>query len=282
MDIGICLPNGIPGVVRDTLLTWSRNADELGFTLLGAIDRFNYGCMEPVVALTAAAAVTQHIELAPTVLMTPLRERLALSEQLNGLNRLSDGRVVLGVGLGGREEDYIESEFAWNERGARLDRMMDWFSTCDLMREIPLVVGGGSDAAFNRAARHAAGYISGGGPATVVAKQFRRVEEAWIDAGRTEAPLQWATSYFALGPQEHRGRSFLANYYDDAGPFRDKVLAGLMTDSNGLSELITGYHDAGCDLLIFLPSLADPWQVSALAEELEAIGCPLNSREQRS
>lgn len=282
MDIGIGLPNGIPGVARNTLLTWSRHAEERGFTLLGAIDRFGYGCMEPVVALTAAAAVTQHIQLAPTVLMTPLRERLALSEQLNALNRLSDGRLILGVGLGGREEDYVESEFAWNERGARLDSIMDWFSGCNLMREIPLIVGGHSEAAFNRAARHADGYISGGGPATVVAKQFRRVQEAWIDAGRTEAPLQWATSYFALGPQKHRGRSFLADYYDDAGPFRDKILAGLMTDSKGLSELILGYHEAGCDLLIFLPSLADPIQVSALAEELEAIGCPLNSPDERN
>jgi alkanesulfonate monooxygenase SsuD/methylene tetrahydromethanopterin reductase-like flavin-dependent oxidoreductase (luciferase family) len=58
MNVGIGLPSTIPGVDRDSLLTWARKAEERGFSTLGTIDRVVYGNYESLIALAAAAPVT--------------------------------------------------------------------------------------------------------------------------------------------------------------------------------------------------------------------------------
>ncbi len=85
------------------------------FSSLGTIDRIAYENYEPLVALAAAAAVTEQIGLATTVLLGPLRENaVVLAKQVASLHALSGGRFTLGIGLGGRDDDY--------ELGRRRDR----------------------------------------------------------------------------------------------------------------------------------------------------------------
>ena len=64
MDVGIGLPATIAGVEREQLLDWARRAEARGFSSLGTIDRLVYGNYEPLIALAAAAAVTERIRLA--------------------------------------------------------------------------------------------------------------------------------------------------------------------------------------------------------------------------
>src|SRR5207244_3019334 len=108
MDIGIGLPNAVQGTSGQDLLNWARAAEEAGFSALGTIDRIVYPNYEPVTALTAAAAVTDRIRLATTVMLGPLRRNAALiAKQALSLDALAGGgRVVLGIGLGGREDDF--------------------------------------------------------------------------------------------------------------------------------------------------------------------------------
>ena len=58
MEIGIGLPNAIPGVEGSDLIEWARRADAAGFSTLGTIDRIVYPNYDPFVAFAAAAAVT--------------------------------------------------------------------------------------------------------------------------------------------------------------------------------------------------------------------------------
>ena len=108
MDIGIGLPNAVSNTTRQQLLDWARAAESAGFSSLGTIDRIVYPNYEPLIALSAAAAVTERIRLATTVMLGPLRMNAALvAKQVLSLDAVAGGgRTVLGIGLGGREDDY--------------------------------------------------------------------------------------------------------------------------------------------------------------------------------
>src|SRR5688500_12091989 len=110
MEVGIGLPSTIPGAGRDQLLEWARRAEARGFSSLGTIDRIVYGNYDPLIALAAAAAVTERIRVATTILIAPYRINGALvAKQAASLDRLSNGRLTLGVAVGGREDDYAAS-----------------------------------------------------------------------------------------------------------------------------------------------------------------------------
>ena len=59
MDVGIGLPNAVPGTSGAQLVEWARRADGRGFSSLGTIDRIVYDNYEVLTALAAAAAVTE-------------------------------------------------------------------------------------------------------------------------------------------------------------------------------------------------------------------------------
>ena len=61
MDVGIALPNAVPGATGEQLTEWARRAEARGFSSLGTIDRVRYDNYEPLIALAAAAAVTERI-----------------------------------------------------------------------------------------------------------------------------------------------------------------------------------------------------------------------------
>src|SRR4051794_5183596 len=105
MELAIGLPNAVPKTTGAELAEWARRAEARGFSSLGTIDRIAYENYEPFTALTGAAAVTERIGLATTVLLGPLRPNAAeLAKRALSLHAISDGRFTLGLGIGGRED----------------------------------------------------------------------------------------------------------------------------------------------------------------------------------
>src|SRR5919107_2171958 len=106
MDIGIGLPNAVRGVDRRGIVDWARRAEEAGFSSLGTIDRLAYPNFESLIALAAAAAVTERVRLVTDILLAPTRPARLLAKQAATIDQLSGGRLTLGLAVGGRADDF--------------------------------------------------------------------------------------------------------------------------------------------------------------------------------
>jgi len=125
MDIGIGLPNTIPGTPGRLLVDWARRAEKRGFSSLGTIDRVAYPSYESLVALTAAAAVTERIGLVTNILLAPTRSPILLAKEAASVDQISGGRLTLGLGVGGRRDDFVATQQTWEDRGRRFDEDLE-------------------------------------------------------------------------------------------------------------------------------------------------------------
>jgi len=279
MDVGIGLPNAVSGASGRQLTEWARRAEARGFSTLGAIDRVAYANYEPLVALTAAAAVTERIGLTTSVLLAPLRENaVALAKQSLSLHALSGGRLTLGVGIGGRVDDFEMSGVEMGRRGHDVDLMLArirevWDS--DEMGPATgspptLLVGGAVDASFERAARYGDGWIAGGAPPDQFAAMREKAEAAWAEAGREGGPKTAGLAYFSLGDRaEENARDYLTHYYGWLGEEVAGFIAGAAaTDAETAKGYVDAFDAAGCGELILFPSSADAVEVDLLADAL--------------
>ena len=132
---------------------------------------------DPVLTLTWAAAYTKRIGLGTSVLVLPMRHPLPLAKELATLQNLSEGRLILGAGVGWLEAEFAALGVPFRERGRRMDEgiaMMRAVWTQDPVtfrsrwvpavieylrmlpkpvKPIPIWIGGSSEAALARAVR---------------------------------------------------------------------------------------------------------------------------------
>jgi alkanesulfonate monooxygenase SsuD/methylene tetrahydromethanopterin reductase-like flavin-dependent oxidoreductase (luciferase family) len=283
MDVAIGLPATIPGVEREKLLEWARRAEARGFPSLATLDRIVYPNYEPLIALAAAAAVTERIGLLTGILIAPYRANAVLvAKQAATLHHLSNGRLVLGVAVGGREDDYTASGVDFHTRGRVFEEMLatwkrvwqgDSFGTAGGVGPEPpngrpgMLIGGSADVAFERAAEHADGWIMGGGTPDQFGQGLAKLRAAWEAAGRTDQPRTVALAYFALGDGAREAAdAYPLHYYEWLGEYAAMVADSAATDVETVKQYVAGFADAGCDELVLFPSSPDPGQVDLLAD----------------
>jgi alkanesulfonate monooxygenase SsuD/methylene tetrahydromethanopterin reductase-like flavin-dependent oxidoreductase (luciferase family) len=277
MDLAIGLPNAVPGTGGRELTEWARRAEARGFSSLGTIDRIAYGNYEPITALAAAAAVTERIGLCTSVLLGPLRPNATeLAKRALSLNAISEGRLTLGIGIGGREDDYSVSGIEMRDRGSRLEAMLErigevWEADSGIGPAIAgpprLLVGGGVEASFRRAARFGDGWIAGGSGPDIFAESAERVRAAWSDAGREGEPRLAGLAYYSLGADgEAAAAAYLGDYYAWLGEeLAGMIAGGAATDAEAVNGYLDAYESAGCDELFMFPCSSDAEQVDLLA-----------------
>jgi alkanesulfonate monooxygenase SsuD/methylene tetrahydromethanopterin reductase-like flavin-dependent oxidoreductase (luciferase family) len=283
MDVAIGLPNAVPGAEGKQQIEFARRAEAAGFPSLGILDRLIYPTYEPLTTLAAAAAVTERIGLWTTVLLAPYRlNAVLLAKEAATVQRLADGRLTLGLGLGWRGDDYEASGGDYHSRGAKLDEMLVEMERVwsgheygfagaigpDVSDNPPtVIIGGQVDASYRRAARHGAGWILGGGTPDQFAEGKRKTEEAWKEAGRDGEPRTAALAYFSLGPDaEKNAESYLRHYYAARGEETAEMIAGSAAkDEDTVRGYVQAFTDVGCDQLFLFPCSPDPEQVDLLA-----------------
>jgi alkanesulfonate monooxygenase SsuD/methylene tetrahydromethanopterin reductase-like flavin-dependent oxidoreductase (luciferase family) len=269
-------------VSRDQVLDWARRADAAGFSTLGTLDRLIYPNLEPLVALGAAAAVTERIGLMTAVLIVPYRESAALvAKQAATVHALSEGRLTLGVGLGSRNEDYTAFGLPTRGRGRRLDEMLAEIKRLWSGEEVgyagglgpdvrdnppQIIVGGRADEAFRRAAEFGDGWMLGGSAPERFPELSTKLEAAWRERGREGEPRRLALTYFALGDDpEGDARRSIGDYYSSSAGYADAVVAVTAKGESAVRERLDNFREMGVDEVVMFPAAPDPEQVKLLA-----------------
>jgi alkanesulfonate monooxygenase SsuD/methylene tetrahydromethanopterin reductase-like flavin-dependent oxidoreductase (luciferase family) len=282
MDIGIGLPNTVLGVDRRGIVDWAREAEQAGFASLGTIDRIAYDNYEPLISLAAAAAVTERIRLTTDILLAPLRPTALLAKQSATIDQLSGGRLVLGLAVGGREDDYEISGVEFHKRGAIFDRQLEeltrlWRGEGDIAfgprpangSRPSMLIGGSADVVFRRAAKYADGWTLGGGTPDAFREGAAKLREAWSAEGRDGEPRTMALFYFALGDRaEEDAQHALGSYYAFLGDYADQIVQSAAKDEDTVRGYLAAFEEAGADEVICFPASADPAQVELLAAAL--------------
>ncbi len=281
MEIGIGLPNTVD--VPGTLLPeWARRAEERGFAALATIDRIVYPSFDSLTALSVAAGATTGIGLFPDILLTPVYPPVWLAKATASLQAMSGGRLTLGLGVGGRPDDFPAMDRPFAERG----RLMD--ETLTLLRRswsgdpvaggdftvgpppgdkgrVPVLIGGTSDAAIRRTVEYGDGWTAGGGSPDMTAPMVERVRTAWRDAGRAGEPRIAALAYFGFGDDD-ASRASLRRYYAFLGEWVDAIVEGAVRSPQAAKGLVQAFAGVGVTEVVFNPTIGSLDQVDRLAD----------------
>ncbi|NNH71562.1 TIGR03619 family F420-dependent LLM class oxidoreductase [Nocardia uniformis] len=155
--------------------------------------------IETFVLSAAIAAATTTLRLTPFVLKLPIRPPVLVAKQASSLARLSNNRFALGVGISPWPEDFEIMGVPFEKRGKRLDECIEivkGLSTGEYFEyhgefydipkikltpaptePLPILVGGHSDAALERAVRLTDGWMHAGGGAEDLDKYLARINE---------------------------------------------------------------------------------------------------------
>jgi len=191
MQLGIHLPHAGTKATPALIRRLAQRAEALGFAdvwvsehIIVPRGKFPRSPLfyDPVLTLTYVAAVTERVRLGTSVLVLPMRHPLPLAKELATLQNLSNGRLILGAGVGWLEEEFSALGVPFRERGRRMDEglamMRDVWAKdpVDLhgkyitaegkgltmlpqpVKPIPLWLCGTADAAIERTIRLAAGW----------------------------------------------------------------------------------------------------------------------------
>ena len=168
---------------------------------------------DPLIWLAYVAAAAPSLRLGTCILIVPQRNPLVLAKELATLDRLSGGRVELGLGVGWLKEEFDALGVPWERRGARNDEyilaMRELWShphaefhgefvdfapaTCSprpVNGNIPVIVGGDSDVALRRAVKLADGYFPGEGDPERLSALLGRLRRKAEEADRDPASIE--------------------------------------------------------------------------------------------
>lgn len=280
MDIGIGLPTTLP-VDGPAMLDWARRAEDRGFSALATIDRIVYPNYDSLTALAAAAGATSRIGFFTDILLAPAYPPVWLAKATGSLQALSGGRLTLGLGVGGRPDDFAAVDRLYERRGRLMDETLEllhkaWAGEPVAGGEhavtpavpggtVPILVGGNGPAAIRRTVTWGDGWTIGGAPPAMAAEAAEKVRAAWREAGREGEPRLAALTYFGFGDDATLSRSLLG-YYAFMGDMAAFVVAGAVKTPAEARQRAADFEAAGFTDLMFDPAVPGLDQIDRLAD----------------
>lgn len=295
MKIGMTLPSMVHDseYSRDTTLDWCKVIDQGPFESISVGERTTYPNQEITVLLSAAAAITERVKLYSTIFILPTHATAVLAKQAATIDVLSNGRLTVGIGSGGREHDYIAAEKPFNNRFSRMEHQVYelkrlWageppFTDADPVGPTPVQAGGpplfagvGGPKSLARAAQWADGLFGQNVGDGNYANFFQYVENAqqlWKEKGRKIKPYITTSFWYALGPHaKTQLENYAKSYMEILGPSAvDYILSQQSISSEAaLIDALDTFEAAGCDEVILVPTSAETAElertISALAK----------------
>ncbi len=279
-----------PDLDATLLRTWARTIDDGPFSSLCWGERIAFDNPDSLTLLGALAAWTDRVRLVTTVIVPQLHDPVMLAKGLATGDMLSGGRLTVGIGVGGRHEDYravgadpkTQTMRGMAERVAVMKRVWAGETMADAVRPVgpPPVQPGGPRLFIGsigpKTIRGAAAWADGLAGTTLdldVAKQdelFDVARAAWAEAGKPKPHL--ATSFwFAFGSQQdaraqvHRHlRRYMnwipAEYVDAMAP-----MTGWAGAEDELAAVLRRFEGIGTDEVQLIPTSSDIDQLSRAA-----------------
>jgi probable F420-dependent oxidoreductase len=294
IPFGMSLPHRSPDAIdMHAVRTVAQRAEALGFRDLWVTENTldHVTCFDPVVVLTYAAAVTSRIRLGASVVVLAIHSPMLVAHQWATLDYVSNGRAILGVGLG-REHHY--REFAVPEE-ARVRRFReeveiiralwsqpktDYHGRCytldgvtmspkPVQRPLPIWMGVGHPNAVRRAGSMADGWMgSGGSSIAEFGRSVPLLRDALEKAGRDPAVFPISKRIFMAvdeKPEAARAelhRWFTEVYHNPAGT----DASGIHGTPEQVREKLEAVVAMGANHLLLNPVSRYTEQVEALAE----------------
>ena len=291
MDLSMTMPTMLAHD-RAATLAWCRLVDEGPWPSLAVPERITYPSHDITVELSAAAALTGRVRLWTTIVILPAHDAVAVAKQMASVDVLCDGRLTVGVGVGGREHDYRAISGRFDRRWQRMEEQVG------VMRAIwageppfegaapvgpppvqaggpPVIAGVMGPKSIARAAYWADG-VDGAwtmdGDRDAMAAAFSQIRAAWEEAGRTEAPHLSSSIWYAIGDDaEARLRDYARTYMNIMGEGVGDWAASSVTcfTPDALRRAVDNARDAGADEFFLVPTTSDP---DELARTCDALG----------
>ncbi|MFF1694687.1 LLM class F420-dependent oxidoreductase [Streptomyces sp. NPDC058257] len=204
----------------DDLAEIARTADRGGFAYIASCDHvaiprrladtMSTVWYDPVATLSFLAGITENVRLMSHVAVVGLRHPLVSAKQYATLDRLSGGRLILGVGAGHVQEEFDAVGADFERRGPVLDETVDALIAAlgpeeypehhgehydfsglgqrprPMQERVPIWVGGSSPAAVRRAAVRGDGWLPQGDPRDKLPAQIARLKRLREEAGVPE------------------------------------------------------------------------------------------------
>ncbi|MDA1101848.1 MAG: LLM class flavin-dependent oxidoreductase [Proteobacteria bacterium] len=237
---------------------------------------------EPLTLLAGIAGRTRRVDLGTAVLLPALRNPVILAHQVATLDQISQGRVILGVGIA-TDVPNIRAEFrsAGVPFENRVGRMMealrlcqalwrgepvDWDGRWQVAQGVlaptpyrpggpPLWVGGSVPAARRRAGQHFDGWFPTGPDAAGWGEQWRGVQDTAREAGRNPADLVGAL-YLTMAIDDDAAKAqqqidtYLEQYYGASAKMIAARSACYAGPAEAAAHWLQGYADAGASHLV--------------------------------
>lgn len=288
MHLSMTLPTMLPHT-REHLVAWCRGIDAGPWASLAVPERTTFTSHDLVVQLSAAAVLTERVRLWTTIVILPAHDAVDTAKKMASVDVLSNGRLTMGIGVGGREHDYRALGASYDRRWQRMDDQVTtmrniWsgeppFEGADPVGPTPVQAGGPpliagalGPKAIARAAVWAHG-VDGAwtldGATKPVRDAFDTIEQAWTAVGRHERPHLSTSIWCAVGPNaEAQLRTYAYNYLkifgEAVGEYGAQGVAAYTPDA--LRRAIAGIRSAGADELFLVPTSADPAELERLSE----------------
>jgi alkanesulfonate monooxygenase SsuD/methylene tetrahydromethanopterin reductase-like flavin-dependent oxidoreductase (luciferase family) len=291
VELGMTLPVMEPDLWESdaTLERWARAVDEGPFASLCFGERIAFDNPETLVLLGACAAWTSRVRIVTTVIVPQLHDPVLLAKSLATGDRLCGGRLTVGFGVGGREEDYravgastsAQTMAGMASRVAVMKRVWAGEKVTEAVRPVgpPPVQAGGPELLVGtmgpKTIRSAARWADGLAGVTLdldvvaAASLFTLAREAWAEAGRG-TPRLTTSFWFALDrgdgsgaarAQVHRHLRHYMNWIP--AEFVDAMAptTGFAGTEAELRDVLKRFEDAGADEVHLIPTSSDPAEV---------------------
>ncbi|WP_260156209.1 LLM class flavin-dependent oxidoreductase [Mycolicibacterium iranicum] len=286
-----------PGLDRQTLKSWAQLVDGADFSSLCWGERIAFDNPESLTLLGALAAWTERVRLVTTVVIPQLHDPVMLAKQLATGDMLCEGRLTVGIGVGGRHEDYraVGADPATQTMRQMADRVavMKRVWAGEKITESTLPVGpppaqpGGPvlhvGTLGSKTVRSAAAWADGLAGTTLDLDVDKQVElfdvarDAWQQAGKG-APHLATSFWFAIGEgdtpraQVHRHLLRYMNWIPSEFVDAMAPTTGFAGTVEELREVLQRFASVGTDEIHLIPTNSDIDQVRQVAELITDFG----------